>query len=44
MLNELKSVAAPYKRPSAKKIAGDAAIYAVKNGAKTGLRMVGVPI
>ncbi len=44
MLTDLKSVAAPYKRPSSKKIAGDAAIYAIKNGGKAAARYFGVPI
>ncbi len=44
MLTELRSAAAPYKRPSSKKIAGDAALYAIKHGSKTALRMFGVPI
>ena len=34
MLKTLKSVAAPYKRPSAKKIAGDMTLYAVKSGVR----------
>jgi hypothetical protein len=39
MLTRLKAVAAPYKRPSAKKMAGDFTIGALKVGAKSAVGM-----
>ena len=39
LLNNLKAVAAPYKRPSVKKMASDAAIFAARNSTMVGMRL-----